>query len=429
MQLIGLTIIAQQSKKIREIISELDSKYDLKGKEPSIGFEKRNKSWYITTLKLENNLAVTDKKYLFYNSDSAKFFPLPFPENQTIVNPDPSAYISKLYEHRYDLHNFYGYNGWYRDVIKSLEGNPSLTDTELYSLAEAYSAYADGLIFRQADFGIDTENFKTGLCMNCLSENQIIFYDSIEKKAIEYYYEVAERNPAFETLVGPVARKWANEVMNYFHQFTIVADNYSQIIKLPEYLYGSEDSVYAVTMLNACPKNAILLTFGDNDFYPILYFQYAKNIRRDVYLISYNYFNVDNYVFRTTFPMFNSQKIILSLDSSEYSDPYNLYLQVVDSLPTINFSSIIDIMKTKRNDKTKVINSKTFVFNLKNLSNSKPKTVTFNGDVLARYQWIILDIINNLKGRKFCFTDKFTDELTGLNDLMINKNGILIFDN
>lgn len=50
---------------------------------------------------------------------------------------------------------------------------------------------------------------------------------------------------------------------------------------------------YALNTLNTCDSNAILITYGDNDTYPLWYLQEVEGIRTDVRIINYNLLGTD----------------------------------------------------------------------------------------------------------------------------------------
>lgn len=50
---------------------------------------------------------------------------------------------------------------------------------------------------------------------------------------------------------------------------------------------------HALNMLNSCDSNAILITYGDNDTYPLWYLQEIEGIRTDIRIVNYNLLGTD----------------------------------------------------------------------------------------------------------------------------------------
>jgi hypothetical protein len=97
----------------------------------------------------------------------------------------------------------------------------------LNGLARAYSTYAAGMIFDQGDM-LENEVWKLHLDINCLSLEQIKKYNSLEVNAQKLFKELASRNPKYETIVGTIAMKAANEVMVQYTTLLAYANDYAK---------------------------------------------------------------------------------------------------------------------------------------------------------------------------------------------------------
>jgi hypothetical protein len=70
---------------------------------------------------------------------------------------------------------------------------------------------------------------------------------------------------------------------------------------------------FAKNMLEACPPNAILFCYGDNDTYPLWYAQEIENIRPDIRVINTSLIEGDAYISQLRLPMNESKAIKLSI--------------------------------------------------------------------------------------------------------------------
>jgi len=87
---------------------------------------------------------------------------------------------------------------------------------------------------------------------------------------------------------------------------------------------------FAINVLNSVPQNGILITYGDNDTFPLWYMQLAENYRTDVAVINEALFYSDWYreeIFRTY--------QIENIDSSGRSISYMLGVSPVDDKPLV----------------------------------------------------------------------------------------------
>jgi hypothetical protein len=283
----------------------------------------------------------------------------------------------------------------------------------LYSLARAYSTYASSLLGNQSGDAIEEEIFNLPLNNNCLINEQLSLYNSIEQKSIQTFKQLKNQNEQFVTTVGPIAVKYANETIVQFHALLTYANKAAVSFELPNNLYS--DSVIQETkkILAACPTNAILFSFGDNDFYPVLYVQHKLGFRKDVHLINESLLGLDRYIFAATQPQFNSKGIQISVDTNFYKGNKNDYLSMELNDSTIPFSKVIQLIKNTKNNGAEPLKIPANYFKIKYKEHGLE--VQFNVPFLLKNNWVLLDILNNLNGRKFCIPNSFYDSFKGLN--------------
>lgn len=76
---------------------------------------------------------------------------------------------------------------------------------------------------------------------------------------------------------------------------------------------------FAQNYLNSCENNAILITFGDNDTFPLWYDQEVEGIRTDVRVLNYTLSGMGWYVEQLYNKLYNSDRVKFTLDKSFYS--------------------------------------------------------------------------------------------------------------
>jgi len=425
---------AKDMPSVAEVIKEFYGNYstDELGYERVL-FEKRKEGWFVITQKIEDNSLFPGQKLFFYNRGTKKYLALPITKKAAATGIEPPDYLSEYELRNFDLQIYFGYRGWYKDVISELEKKKSLSENELYGLGRAYSIAAGSLLSDQSGDALLKNVWSLPLKMNCLAQKQIEEFNSVESNALSCFKELAKRNPGFETAVGKIGVKYANEVMYHDHILLTYAYDYAMNMKLPSGLYpDSVITVYRKTLEN-CPQNAILLSFGDNDFYPVYYLQQSEGIRRDVYLVNYNLLGLDRYIYRATQPFFESGGITLSFDTSFYAGNMNEIIYIRDSDYSIPVDDFTRLLRTRGKNSDELITLA--AHNILIPLHREPEVITVAIIALnkARYlfknHWILLDIIKNLNGRKICFTDNFIDELSGLNDYLVAGDGLYIYDN
>jgi hypothetical protein len=193
------------------------------------------------------------------------------------------------------------------------------------------------------------------MARNCMTSDQLAKYKSIETQGIRCYYRLKKQNKNFQTLVGNIDLKYANEVMVEFHTYLTYADNFAETFPLPDSLYPDSVIQKAKRVLGKCPPDAILLSLGDNDFYPIRYVQHHMGLRKDVYLINENLIAVDRFIYMASQPQFKSKSVKLSVSYEQYKDNMNDYILLKDSGSAIEFGAVIDTIQKGRRNKDGVL--------------------------------------------------------------------------
>ena len=217
--------------------------------------------------------------------------------------------------------------------------------------------------------------------------------------------------------------------MVLYHNVMVYAPKYIHKVALPANLYPTDSLATPKASLKACPPNAILLSFGDNDFYPVMYLQ-AKGFRKDVFLVNSSLLGVDRYIFRATYPQFAAKAIELSLDTNDYKGDANNYLMIEKGNSHINSFELTNIMKAK---KGKLLSHK---ISIEGTSEKVEKgsvgishILELSGNYIVKDELILLDIINNLNGRKICFPNIFTGRLKELNQFLKWNGNSFVYGN
>jgi hypothetical protein len=436
-EILGQNSIA--GPKAREVLKEFYGTYSTAELEYGyVSFEKRREGWFVVLQKIESQELVPIDKFLFYNNRLKKYQSLPISKKESKEDIDPANYMNEYELRNFDAQFFYGYKGWYKDVINEFRDKKEISDDEMNGLARAYSIYAGGLLSDQSGDAPKNEIWDLPLSMNCLSPEQISRFNLLEAKAQELFKKLAVRNPAYETIVGKIGMKYANEIMFQYTILLAYANDYAMQMKLPLDLYTAEQLEIAKKNLEICPPGAILLSFGDNDYYPIHYLQKVQGFRKDVYLINYNLIGLDRYIYRITFPQYESKAIQLSVDTSFYKGNKNQLIYIRDSAFSFMFSNLNRLLKFSPKDEynrvtlsaDKILLSKDKQVNANGINIGDMAVISLkNVQYLINNQWILLDIIENLKGRKICFPNTFNDELKGLNEYLSSKGDLWIYNN
>jgi hypothetical protein len=367
----------------------------------TVAFEKRRGGWYIGTYSSNNGKYVVEKRHLFYSDSLKVYLDLPFDKLQDSRESQFEAYYDPSDHYNYKANYYYGYVGWYNDVISALEDRENLTDDQLYALARAYSMSASARLGNQGGYTVPSDNIPAALVQNSFSQEQIKDYHRRIDKAIAAFDQLRKRNPKFESRVGLIGLKYAHEVMSKLHNTIVFGDKYINDVQIPDGLYHDTTINHVKKVLDACEPNSILVSFGDNDFYPVLYVQHKLNHRKDVYLINHNLINIDVYIARLQYPQFTSPGIKLSADTTLYRQMANDYVQLAATNEPVAFADLLNRMRSS--EKLPLQSRTNNTYGIKLNANTPPIYLTRG--YLLKNDWVLLDIVANLQGRKIYFSE------------------------
>jgi hypothetical protein len=94
----------------------------------------------------------------------------------------------------------------------------------------------------------------------------------------------------------------------------LLSENYHDHNRLGRYMTRD----YAINYLESCAPNAILLTYGDNDTFPLWYVQEVEGIRTDVKVVNISYLGMDWYITQQRMATYEAPPVPFSFDEDKY---------------------------------------------------------------------------------------------------------------
>lgn len=250
----------------------------------SVNFEKRPEGWYVVKRKGE-----IEDKILFWDSKERGFKKLDIVEGNKY---NIAQYTKRHYTYAnmqyYDLHPFYGYPGYFLDVIEHYSQVKEMNDTASYSLGKAYDHYANNLLTGSWGMRSRKLSYNLPIGKNTMTEKQVKEYNSYQDKVVEQFKKVINLNPHFRVIVGSIKTKLANTYMSNYLDLLVHQNEKEALKRIESKIYDQYWIDIAKNYLNSCDSNAILITHGDNDTYPLLYVQAKLNYRKDIQIINYS---------------------------------------------------------------------------------------------------------------------------------------------
>lgn len=327
----------------------------------TLAFARKKDGWYVQLLDRANNEAVK-RSQLFWSQRKGRYQVL-----EDFVGATSDALDDKVMSfiftgspynsYGYDRCVYYGYNGWDADIIKDFGNTKAKSDTLLEGLARAYSAFASRYLWYQYGgdkLSNDTLQRKLGRLEMPGNERMQRAAGYIDKSA-DCYQQIQNRNNDYQTMVGGIGLKIFNERFHGYMQMMLCNQPGEAAKFLEKCFLPYDDSVAAQNLFHSIGEKGIIITYGDNDTYPLLFLQEKYNTRKDVAVLNYNMLGLPVYL-----DMLKRKNVVnFSTTASEYGNAgmdYSYYY--------------------KENDMGRKQQLKDFVAGYKNL----PKLAAMNGD-------------------------------------------------
>ncbi len=159
---------------------------------------------------------------------------------------------------------------------------------------------------------------------------------------------------------------------------------------------------FARNYLESCEKDAILITFGDNDTFPLWYIQEVERVRPDVRILNFTLSGMHWYVEQLYNKLYDSEKLPFTLPKEYYRMGLNASLVYPSTDQTVELRDALKSFTTDPNTTMFIQNGdsvKVLLYNNFRISTDKD-TMTFSipvdskqGRQIARNDLMLLDIL------------------------------------
>lgn len=282
-----------------------------------VRYHKKRDGWHIVHAAYNKTKEEfeTKEEELFWSAATGKYRILKiYPSGITVgFSSRVKSDVRSVSEYDYIRCPYYGYSGWDQDIITDFGNTTSDNDTIMEGLARAYSNFSQGYLTHQYSFHVKSQ-------MDLPEKERIDLFIANEKKSIAVYDILRKRSPNYEVLVGAVTTKYCNEIMATYETLLYYGRESEMKPYFAEELYDPLMRSIALSLLESCDKNGILFTNGDNDSYPLWYFQWIKGVRTDVAVINLSLLNLSQYITRYRNGFQKTQPVNMMVDQKLYAN-------------------------------------------------------------------------------------------------------------
>ena len=424
----------------KDVVTSFFSTYQFKSDDSYLKFQRKKDGWYISEDKYTNPGNYFNTA-LYWSAQTKSYKKLNNPltaSNDSQIAETVDNYLTLINwnyeEYQFQRNKYYGYPGWDWDVINDEADPVTLTDSLLEARARANSNYASGFIAEQfGDLFVNNDVDRLALKANSpISSSRIDKFIYYETKALDAYEKLKQLNPGYETRVGNISVKLANEYMFSYLELLMAGDTTRAIGFANKAKYPDSLLALSRSYLAGLPENSILITGGDNDTYPLWYLQKIKHYRNDVSVLNYSLIGFRRYL--SFIGKDKKQPLFNVKDSSYLKDDFDYFLfgNKTGEGTSLDVNTFLlhlagnynpyDSPSFSYKDVTiKQYYTKHLFFNTPDKKKSGPFEI---GNSMLMNDYLLLDIINSSGKRKVYFS--FNIELVSA--LLIQKDNLYTLD-
>ncbi len=330
----------KKSKELEDIVTTFLSNYKVpQTLSMHLGFSRRANILYVARKKDFYDIQIEEPFYDFKTNEflAITIFPkineasdFVLPENISVeLKQTLSVEVAEYKKYTSifkdsDIFPIYGYKGFYNDVIKLYEGNDQLDLSQQFALCKAHSYKVVNLLYDNS-YGLPSERINLDLD-ETLSNEQLTHYLKELKKEKRAYLTLKNKFPSFKYSSGSATEKYGHIVMHSFIHLLYCSNIKSASQVLEDNLFPDTIINAAKKVLNSCPKNSILYTWGDQDTYPLYYLQAHHKFRQDVIIINLSLTALPKYIQMVYKSPFNAPPILSSIPKKVFKQEIEVFL-------------------------------------------------------------------------------------------------------
>lgn len=322
---------------LEEVVSRLTREYDIVSPVNGNHFfslSRRPQGWFVQEEDQDSKIL---REQLYWSLEERTYQEVDLPAQQSPSQAEMhKKSIISSFGFTFQHNLFCNYPRWADDVIEALSPVDQPGDTALNQLARAYSGKASSFFAPGTQFSGDGQKWANQEHTE-VSQTSADSGKYFVRQSIQTYKELMMLHPGFQTVVGPVKVKWANEYLFAWLELRMLNRAAESKEFMVDGLYDGVILSISKSILNSCPQNSILFVNGDNDTYPLLWAQEKLNFRKDVAVVNLSLLNTVGYVRYCRDLASGSQRIAFSRDVKGY---YGLYSESYISASEVEIPAV-----------------------------------------------------------------------------------------